>query len=120
VFYRCRVRRASSEWDAIDSTVASSFNVDSTERITSDVKCIALSDFIVSLQRPIKLVKMDIEGSEIEVLNSLLDSNAIDCVELTVVETHEKQRPALADATFALRQRIKERGLDTKIRLDWI
>lgn len=110
---------ASSEWDAIDATVASSFNADTSQK-TSDVRCISLSDFIISLQRPVKLVKMDIEGSEIEVLNNLLDSGAIDCVELTVVETHERQQPALVDATNALRQRIAELGLGPKIRLDWI
>ena len=111
---------ASSEWDALDATVASSFNVDGEVQTTSSVRCVSLSDFIFAPQRPVKLVKMDIEGSEIEVLNSLLDSKAIDLVELTVVETHEKQQPALADATNALRRRIRESGLDTKIRLDWI
>ncbi|KRQ94731.1 hypothetical protein CQ12_04165 [Bradyrhizobium jicamae] len=111
---------ASSEWDALDATVASSFNVDGTVQATNDVRCISLSDFIFSLRRPVKLVKMDIEGSEIQVLNSLLDSKAIDLVELMVVETHEKQQPELLAATNALRQRIRESGLGTKIRLDWI
>jgi FkbM family methyltransferase len=111
---------ASSEWDALDATVASSFNVDGKVQTTSSVRCISLSDLILSLQRPVKLVKMDIEGSEIEVLNSLLDSKAIDLIELAVVETHEKQQPALTSATSALRGRISEAGLEAKIRLDWI
>ena len=111
---------ASAEWDALDATVASSFNVDGAAQATSDVRCISLSDFIMSLRKPVKLVKMDIEGSEIQVLNCLLDSKAVDLVELIVVETHEKQQPDLLDATDALRQRIKDCGLEKKIRLDWI
>ena len=111
---------ASTEWDKLDATVASSFKVDSTDQKTNDVRCVPLSDFIFSLRQPVKLVKMDIEGSEIEVLNNLLDSRAIDLVELMVVETHEKQQPALVDATNALRERISELGLNSKIRLDWI
>lgn len=64
-------------------------------------------------------MKIDIEGSEIEVINRLIDTNAIDLIDYLVVETHEKQMPHLLDKTNALRSRINSLGLDKKINLDW-
>lgn len=112
--------KGDAEWDHIDATVASSFKASDAHGESYDVRCIRLSDFILSLDKPVSLLKMDIEGSEIEVLNDLFDSKAIYRVGLTVVETHERQQPLLLSKTNALRSRIDELGLSSKVRLDWI
>ena len=96
------------------STPSSVYTLQETE-----IECISLSDFIQSLHRQVRLLKLDIEGSEIPVLNQLLDIGSINFVDLTVVETHERQMPHLLDVTAALRDRIKKEGLEKKIRLDW-
>jgi FkbM family methyltransferase len=112
--------KAHFEWDDIDVTVAGSFKGSDVDHINSEVRCISLSNFIFSLNKNVRLLKMDIEGSEIEVINNLLDTNAIQRVDLTIVETHEKQRPSLLSLTNAMRNRITDLGLVSKIRLDWI
>jgi hypothetical protein len=66
------------------------------------------------------LLKLDIEGAEIRVLNHLMDTGAIELVELTVVETHEDQIPSLIAQTNELRSRIQKSGYASRIRLDWI
>jgi FkbM family methyltransferase len=114
--------KAHDQFDDVDSTVAGSMMapaLDTREVIQTDVECIDLADFIRKLPRPVTLLKMDIEGAEIAVLNHLIDTGVIERINLTVVETHERFSPELAQATDALRDRLAESGLDQKVRLDW-
>ncbi len=99
-----------------DSTAlnANAYSIDEIE-----VECIDLSEFISALGRPVRFLKLDIEGSEIAVLHRLIDSGAVDAVDLIAVETHERHMPHLLQATNILRERIKRESLDKKIRLDW-
>ncbi len=83
------------------------------------VDTVDLADYIKSLGRPVKLLKIDIEGAEIEVVNRLLDEDALREVERVLVETHERKIPELLDATEALRRRIVDTGNAGKISLDW-
>ena len=83
------------------------------------VECIDLDAFIRGLERRVRILKLDIEGSEIAVLNRLMDTGAIHLVDVVVVETHERLSPDLQISTDALRKRIAAEGLETKIRLDW-
>lgn len=111
---------AHAGFDDIDATVSGRFGLDfHIEHVTTDVPCIRLSDFIFSLDRPVKFLKMDVEGSEIPVINDLINSQAIYRITNMVVETHEKQQPHLLDATQLLRSRISESGLDDRIDLNW-
>mgnify|MGYP003575975408 CR=1 FL=1 len=79
-----------------------------------------LANFIRDLSKPVTLLKMDIEGAEVPVLNRMIDTGAIDAVQLAIVETHERFSDELADATNALRERLSAAGMDQKVRLDWI
>src|SRR5206468_3699259 len=114
---------AHNQYDSIDSTVAASFvasSSDGVEMVETEVECIDLASFIRGLAGPVTLLKMDIEGAEVPVLNHLIDTGDIDQVRLAIVETHERFSPELAAATDALRQRLKSEGLDARVRLDWI
>ena len=84
------------------------------------LQCIDLSEFIFSLNQRIRFLKLDIEGSEICVINGLIDTNAIDRVDFVLAETHERQMPILREDTDRMKQRILNSGLQAKIRLDWI
>jgi hypothetical protein len=85
---------------------------------SSTAECIDLDAFIRRLGRRVRVLKLDIEGSEIAVLNRLLDTGTINLVDLVVAETHE-WNPNLLAATNALRERIDAEGLAAKVRLDW-
>jgi hypothetical protein len=116
--------RPHGHWDAIETTVAASFTpgalaIDEYAVQDDQIECIDLDQFIQSLGRRVRLLKIDIEGSEIAVLNRLMNTGTIGLIDLTVVETHEKQMPHLLEATDALRKRIQLEGLETTIRLDW-
>jgi FkbM family methyltransferase len=111
-----------TEWDALEATVAGSFLPEAMRDdymvSKSSVECTDIDKFIRSVGR-VRLMKLDIEGAEIAVLNKLMDSGTINLVDLIVAETHERQIPSLSAATGALRKRIDETGLSHKIRLDW-
>ena len=108
--------------DILTGSVAGSFVAQESFDVDDhqvDVDCISLAGFISSLGKRIKLLKVDIEGAEIVVLNGLIDAGVIIDIDEIVVETHEKQMPYLLEGTNALRKRIQELNLGDKINLDW-
>jgi FkbM family methyltransferase len=111
-------------WDAIEMTVSASFMPDAFAADEhalqkTEVECIDLDQFVRSLNDRVRLLKLDIEGSEVQVINRLMDTGAIELIDLMLVETHERHMPNLLEATNALRARIHNEGLKEKIRLDW-
>ena len=100
------------------SLIAEKRNVD--DRSGIDVEVIDFPAFIKGLGRPIKLLKIDIEGAEYVLLNALIDADLIKRIEKVYVETHAHAIPSLKDADTALRLRLKTLGLEEKIDLNWI
>lgn len=84
-----------------------------------DAVAIDLADFILKRDRPVDVVKMDIEGFEVEVVPHLINSGAIDRIGVCYVETHERKAPDLQGRTDAMRAHIIARGLQDKFVLDW-
>jgi len=85
-----------------------------------EVGVIDLSAFIGGLGRPVKLVKIDVEGAEYAILNGLIDSGMIHRVDQLLVETHASMIESLRLADTELRARIHELGLGEKIDLNGI
>lgn len=84
-----------------------------------DVETIDLAEFLYSLQRSVAVLKIDIEGAEIKVVNHLLDTGAYQIAELILIETHEDRIPELKKQTKNLRNRIVEMGQTERINLGW-
>jgi len=111
-------------WDALECTVGSSVIpgalADDTYTVHEvEVECIDLDWFIQSLGRRVRLLKLDIEGAEVCVLNRLLDSGTIDLIDYVVAETHEEEIADLKVPIATLRERIENAGLAKRVRLDW-
>jgi FkbM family methyltransferase len=84
-----------------------------------EVQTIDLAGFIKNLGHKIRVLKMDIEGYEVDVIPHLITSGAIDHVDHVFVETHADKAPDLKTRTDAMRDLISSRGLQNKIMLDW-
>jgi FkbM family methyltransferase len=115
---------AHQQWDAIETTIVSSFipGAMHPEKYTVqevEIECIDIDEFIRSLGRRVRLLKLDVEGAEILIINRLIDAGTIELVDLVAAETHERHIPSLIASTAALRLRIQNAGLGSKIRLDW-
>lgn len=99
------------------SLLADKRNVDDSKGV--EVEVIDLIRFIEDLGRPVKLLKIDVEGAEYAILHALLDRGVIDRVEKVFVETHAHAIPSLRESDALLRQRIADAGLGGKIDLNW-
>ena len=80
---------------------------------------IDFAQYLKSLDEPVELIKMDIEGYEVQLLNHLLDEGAICNVNHFFIETHERKFVDLAIPTEKLKARIKKEGFEDKFFYDW-
>lgn len=83
-----------------------------------EVEQIDFVSFVQTLPKKVAILKIDIEGAEVPVIEHLLDTNAIERIDYVFAETHEKQIPQLFERTVALRIRIAEEQR-SNINLDW-
>lgn len=103
-------------WSASSSLLADKSNVREDKAVTVDG--IQLSNFIKELGKPVKLLKMDVEGAEVELLNQLLDEGLHKIIGHAFVEVHDRRVARLAEPTQQLRERLQKEGAD-QFRLDW-
>lgn len=82
------------------------------------VPCVSFREALDRVEGPIALVKMDIEGAEVAILEELLGTPALDRIGLLLVETHWRQMPALGKRIMRLHRRIEPRDRD-RIHLSW-
>lgn len=82
------------------------------------VECRNFMEFVDGLDREIDIVKMDIEGAEVALLDALLDSPARDKIKAIFVETHYNMFPEQAPPVAELRRRYGR--LDKPfVNFDW-
>lgn len=86
---------------------------------TVDVDEIDFLDFLRRLDRPVDLLKIDIEGAEVALLEALLASLERTRIVEIFAETHDLTMPALAARTQALRQSAAGRQRPA-VNLDWV
>ena len=84
-----------------------------------EIKVIDFINHIDKQKKEISLLKMDIEGSEIEILNKIIDLNIHDKIKYIFVETHERFSHKLGLETAKLKLRIKNLNINN-INLDWV
>lgn len=82
---------------------------------------VQVEDFAAFLKKlgQVKILKIDIEGYETELLPHLVKENALEQVEHIFVETHDQKWPGLKDATDKMRQIVANSPLANNIRYDW-
>lgn len=82
-------------------------------------RTINLAAFIHALPSRVRLLKMDIEGAEVDVLRHLLTEGAIDRVDFLFLETHDHKMPWLAEATDELKKELAAHPT-CRARFDWV
>lgn len=80
------------------------------------VKQVSLTSLLPQLGERIAIMKVDIEGAEVSLLNDLIDKSLHTRIGHIFVETHEKQIPDLRSDTMQLVKRCKT---IPNIHLDW-
>jgi FkbM family methyltransferase len=82
------------------------------------VEAIDIVAFMEQLDQDIQLIKIDIEGAEVPVLERLLDAPVANRVGDVFAETHEFKIPALYRRTEKLRQRARKLE-KPRLHLNW-
>tara|TARA_Y100001970_G_C14237905_1_gene863044 strand:- start:3008 stop:3649 length:642 start_codon:yes stop_codon:yes gene_type:complete len=103
-------------WSTGSSLLQYKKNVNNNKYIETEV--IDLIKFIENLQKPIKLLKLDVEGVEHIILKKLINNNLHKQIEHIFVETHEDQADELLSETKHLQQLIASLNI-TNINLNW-
>ena len=104
-------------WSVGSSIIKDKCNVNEGEHTA--VEMVNLCKFLKIFKRKIKILKIDIEGAEIELLNDLMDENLLRDIPYIFVETHEEKIPSLREATEKLKFRIEKENY-SNINLNWI
>ena len=104
------------EWSTGSSLVEKKKNVRSDKFMV--VEGVPLAEFIKGLGERVRILKMDIEGAEVGILNRLLDEGLHESIDHVFVEVHDRKIKELVKPTEELRARLKQLGV-TNFRLDW-
>ncbi len=115
IYFNNRYNEDPKKWSTGSTLLIDKPNVDISN--FAEVEVVDLADFINKLNRPIGVLKMDIEGEEVKVLNKMIDLGLTQKVRKIVVETHERF-PTLKQPTEELKKKIKDRNLKN-IDLSW-
>lgn len=97
--------------------------IDERDETSIDVALLSLPQIIrdlVAEHGEIALLKMDIEGAELDLLEHFLAEGLFDPIRLTVAETHENKFRDLRPRFAAMREAVTAAYPITKVNLDWI
>lgn len=103
-------------WSQSSSLFADKTNVSADDAI--DVEVVDVVEFVQSLGRPIRIMKIDVEGAEVPILEAIIANGLMDHIDRIFAETHEKKIPALAERTARLKDAAKAKW-PKRINLDW-
>lgn len=115
--YRHRDFAASPDRRTTSSTlIADKRNVSAAHAVTVEV--VDFVAFLRDLDRDVAVLKIDIEGAEVALLERLLADPIADRIGQIFVETHERMLPQLASRTAALKRLAAGRAKPV-INWDW-
>lgn len=103
-------------WSQSSSLFADKSNVTTDESI--EIEQLGVVEFLRDLDRPVRIMKIDVEGAEVPILEAIISNGLMDRIDRIFAETHEKKIPQLAERTERLRREARARWPD-RINLDW-
>lgn len=99
------------------SIVSEKNNVDKEHYI--EIELIDLTEYINSFTQQIDVLKMDIEGAEIEILEKFIAEKTYEKINLILVETHENKIPGHLEKINKIKDELNKKNIQN-IKLNWI
>jgi FkbM family methyltransferase len=100
-----------TQWSSLDRR-------DLHDGAVAEVEIVDLVAYIQALPERVSILKLDIEGTEAEVLEAILDAGVEKTIGLVVAETHERFSPELSLRIDRLKGRISANSI-TNVELGW-
>jgi FkbM family methyltransferase len=116
-YHKERLNREGIEFTVSSSLLGEKINVDQMHGV--EVETVNLCRYIENLGRAIDVLKMDIEGEEIVLLNQMIEDETYKKAKLILVETHETKIPGHTEKVAALKKLILDKRIEN-IKLNWI
>jgi FkbM family methyltransferase len=110
-----REKKSQAEIDTLASSLVAYKKTKAEDNVS--VEIIDFVAFVEQLGERIGILKMDIEGSEVDILDALINRGLLSKIDFTVVETHERFNLDLAWRTAQLRARVASLNINN-INLD--
>lgn len=114
--YRAKEFLTDPRENTIKSSIYLSQELDETSYITVDQ--ISVLDLLDNLNKDIGVIKIDAEGSEVPILECLLDSNHIEKIDYIFVETHERLFPEMINRYREIFKKVNYIN-KPKINMNW-
>jgi FkbM family methyltransferase len=108
------------EFDPVKYSTGSSLIASKPNVSRKSIKCVGIdfSQFLMSIEK-VTILKIDIEGYEVELVPELIRQNALDNVRYVFVETHERKWSNLEKETQQMKELVGTSSYQDKIRWDW-
>lgn len=110
-------KEAEAAFTVGSSLIAEKKNIDTAR--SRPVPLIDLIEFLQAQPKKVSLIKLDVEGAEIAILQKIIREKAWDRFERMYVETHETKIPEQGPDLLAIRSVLKANQV-THIKLNWI
>lgn len=111
-----------SKGDEASFTVGSSIVADKVNinpGVMQEIEVIDLVQFLEQLPKKPDLIKLDVEGAEIEIVEHIIETKSWNLFDRMYVETHETKIPEHKEKWVRIREQLKSNGV-TNIKLNWI
>ncbi len=99
------------------SLVSDKPNVDPDAYV--EVETVDLDAFLAGIGRRTSVLKLDVEGAEVDILERLLDSGRLAEIDHVLVEMHDRRIASLKERGSALRKRLAQPRY-RHVHLDWV
>jgi len=99
------------------SIIDNKINVNTSK--SQPIEVIDLVTYIQTSKKKIDLIKLDVEGAEIEILKKIINTDSHRLFGKMYVETHETKIPTQIKELEWIKQAIKDKGIKN-IRMNWI
>jgi FkbM family methyltransferase len=81
-----------------------------------EIDVVSIRD-VLAAHKHIKLLKIDIEGGEYDIMDEILAR--LDTIDTVLLETHENKSAVFREKNDELMEKIEKSGVKGKIRTDW-
>lgn len=116
-FHKARRGDNHSAYTVSSSLIEDKVNVIPDGRI--EVETIDINSYILKLDKRVNILKMDVEGAEINILKKIIQNQTYKKIDLILVETHQNKIPGHKEKVADLKVKIRDLGI-TNIKLNWI